>query len=308
MNEEEGLQAFYDALLDVIPALKETYEIVFVDDGSTDDSLAILKSFAKKNDKVRVFSFRRNLGKSEALTFGFHKAKGDYIITLDADLQDKPSEIHKLLEKAKDGVEVVCGWRQNQKRHLSMIVISKIFNGILDRLFELRIHDYNCGLKVYSRDAAKSLRLYGGLHRFIPLLAYEQGFTVDEVPVSHGERKFGKSKYGFSKLWKDLPDMFTMLFLVKYSNRPLHFFGVTGGIFLLIGLVILIDLTIAHYFFNQTVGRRPILFIGIMFVISGFQIFFTGFLADLMINISHEPKMLDESNLHFPVKYSSEKK
>lgn len=308
LNEEESLEHFYKALKEVLPSLDKEYEVVFIDDGSADGSLEILKALVERDRHVRVFSFRRNLGKSEALTFGFAKAKGDYIVTLDADLQDQPSEIRKLLEKAREGVELVCGWRKDRKDKSRMVVISRLFNRIMESFFDLRIHDYNCGLKLYTREAAKSLQLYGGLHRFIPLLVYQQGFTVDEVAVHHEPRKYGQSKYGFSKLWKDLPDMFTMLFLAKYSKRPLHFFGIVGVIFSAIGITILSYLTFIHYAFGESVGRRPILFVSILFILSGFQIFFTGFLADLMINISHTPRLLDEASTHFPVKYTSDKK
>lgn len=307
-NEEEGLHPFYKELKKALVELKEEYEMLFIDDGSTDKSLEKLKSMAKEDKTLKVFSFRRNLGKAEALTFGFAKAKGEYVVTLDADLQDKPTEINKLLKKCKQGTEVVCGWRKERKDQSQMVVISRIFNYILSRIFDVQIHDYNCGLKVYTRDAAKSLRLYGGLHRFIPLLAYEQGFTVDEVIVEHQSRKYGKSKYGFSKIWKDLPDMFTMIFLTKYSKRPLHFFGLIGVAFIVIGSIILIYITLLHYFYGVVISRRPILFLGMLLEITGLQIFFTGFLADLMINISHAPKMMDEENLHFPIKFSTEKK
>jgi glycosyltransferase involved in cell wall biosynthesis len=305
-NEEESLDHFYEELTKVIPSLTDEYEILFVDDGSTDSTLEILKSFAEKDKHVKIFSFRRNLGKAEALSFGFFKAKGDYIITLDADLQDKPSEIHKLITKATEGVEVVAGWRKDRKDKSKMKIISKIFNFIVGYLFDLHLHDYNCGLKLLTKDAAKSLRLYGGLHRFIPLLTYEQGFIVDEIAIQHEPRKYGKSKFGFSKLWKDLPDMFTMLFLVKYSKRPMHFFGFIGGLSLFIGVSILIYLTFLHYELGATVGRRPLLFMGVLFVISGFQIFFTGFLADLMINIAHSPRLVGEEGSRYPMKYSSE--
>src|SRR5438045_746039 len=176
-NEKESLSAFYDELKKFVSTGEDSYEVVFVDDGSTDNSLEILQSFARENKHIRIFSFRRNLGKAEALTFGFTKAKGDYIVTMDADLQDKPSEVHKLMAKAKEGVEVVCGWRKNRKDKSQMKVISKLFNFFAGWLFDLHLHDYNCGMKLYTRDAAKSLKLYGGLHRFIPLLAYEQGFS-----------------------------------------------------------------------------------------------------------------------------------
>ncbi len=306
LNEEESLGLFYKELQKVIVQLKEPYEIIFIDDGSTDNSLEILKKLAKENNKIKIFSFRRNLGKSEALTYGFIKAQGDFIITLDADLQDKPTEIPKLLEKARTGVEVVSGWRKYRKDKSKMKIISRLFNFLIAGLFHLRLHDLNCGLKVYSKEAAKNLRLYGGLHRFIPILACEQGFTVDEVIVEHAPRNYGKSKYGFSKLWKDLPDMFTIVFLVKYGKRPLHFFGIIGGILAFIGILILSYLTILR-FMGQSIGGRPLLFFGMLLVLAGFQIFFTGFLADLMINISHTKKLHDEDNLHYPIKYSNEK-
>jgi len=308
LNEEESLQAFYDELLRVLPTLDKNYEVLFIDDGSTDTSLTLLRAFSERNKNIRVFSFRRNMGKSEALTFGFAKAKGDYIVTLDADLQDKPSEIHKLFEKHKaDGTEVISGWRKSRRDKSKMKIISKFFNFFVGKAFGLRLHDYNCGLKFYTKDAAKSLRLYGGLHRFIPLLVYEQGFTVDEVAIEHAPREFGTSKYGFSKVWKDIPDMFTMLFLVKYSKKPLHFFGVVGGSLLLIGLLIFVYLSV-WWLLGHKIGTRPLFFTSILLILGGLQIFFTGFLADLQINISHNPKMLDEENLHFPIKYSSDKK
>ncbi len=306
LNEEESLEPFYQELHKIILELKVDYEIIFIDDGSTDNSLEILKKLFKVNDKIRIFSFRRNLGKSEALSLGFIKAKGDFIITLDADLQDKPSEIPKLLRIAKDGIDVVSGWRKNRKDKSRMLIISRLFNFLMGMLFNLHLHDYNCGIKLYTRDAAKSLRLYGGLHRFIPLLAYEQGFTVDEVIVEHASRKYGKSKYNFSKLWKDVPDMFTMLFLVKYGKRPLHFFGIVGGVLTLIGFIVLGYLAVLR-FSGETIGNRPLLFFGMLLLLAGFQIFFTGFLADLMINISHNPKFLNEENPHYPIKYASEK-
>jgi glycosyltransferase involved in cell wall biosynthesis len=305
-NEEEGLNAFFTELIKVLPSLDKEYEIVFVDDGSTDNSLEALKSFVKKNKNVRVYSFRKNLGKAEALTFGFMQTKGDYVVTLDADLQDKPSEIHKLLKKAKEGVDVVCGWRKERKDGSHMKFISKIFNSILKSLFDLDIHDYNCGLKVYKKEAAKNLRLYGGLHRFIPLLAYEQGFSIEEVVVNHEARKFGKSKYGFSKLWKDLPDLFSMFFLTKYGKRPLHFFGVIGGLLLLIGIGIFCYLSYI-WFQGESIGRRPLFFTSIMLILGGLQIFFTGFLADLIINISQSRQATNEPSIHFPLKYSSDK-
>jgi len=304
-NEEESLEAFYAELIKVIPELSETYEIIFVDDGSTDTSLLSLQTLVKKDKHVRVFSFRRNRGKAEALTYGFQKARGEYVVTLDADLQDKPSEIQKLLAKAKEGVDVVCGWRKHRRDASKMKAISKMFNKLMGKLFGLQIHDYNCGLKVYTQDAAKSLRLYGSLHRFIPIIAAEQGFLIDEVAVLHEPRLYGTSKYSFSKI-KDIPDLFTIFFLMKYSRRPMHFFGIIGGSLLLIGLLIFGYLSIV-WLMGTSIGRRPLLFISILLILGGLQTFFTGFLADLMINISHRTEDSAQISSHFSLKYSSDK-
>ena len=299
-NEKESLSPFYKELSLELKKLKMDYEIIFVDDGSTDESLKIIKKFAEKDKNIRIYSLRKNSGKAEALSLGFQKAKGDYIVTLDADLQDKPKEIAKLLNKAKTGGwDMVCGWRRERRDSAKKVISSKFFNFIVFAFWKLRLHDYNSGLKLYSKEAAKSLNLYGGMHRFTPLLAYDQGFSVTEVPVEHDIRRFGKSKYGFSKIWRDLPDIFTMLFLTRYSKRPLHFFGAIGGIFLLIGILISIYLTIVH-FQGYAIGRRPLLFLGMLLIIAGFQVLFTGFLADLIINISQKQKR------EFNLRYSTE--
>src|SRR3972149_8599909 len=246
-NEEESLDKFYPRLASVLPKLDKEYEIIFVDDGSQDKTLELLKELEKKDKNVRVFSFRRNHGKAEALTFGFQKTKGDFVVTLDADLQDRPEEIENLLQKAKEGFDLVSGWRKNRKDSIYMKFPSKVFNFLMSAFWGVHLHDYNCGLKLYSKTAAKSLDLYGGMHRFIPLLVSEKGFEVTEIPVVHEPRRFGKSKYGFSKVFKDIPDMFTILFLTKYAKRPLHFFGLTGGILSAIGSLILLYLTIIHF-------------------------------------------------------------
>lgn len=302
-NEEESLEAFYKELISIIPNLDKSYEIIFVDDGSKDRSLEILKSFSSKNKNVKIFSFRKNQGKSEALTYGFEKSSGDYVVTLDADLQDKPTEISKLLEKIKkEGFDLVSGWRKDRKDSFKHIISSKIFNFLARTLWGVKLHDYNCGLKIYKAECAKSLRLYGGLHRFIPLLANQQGFGVAEIAVAHQRRQFGKSKYGISKIWKDLPDLFTMFFLSKYGKRPMHFFGVIGFIFSLIGLIIILYLYLFIHTQGVSITERPLFFFGIIFILGGLQILFTGFLADLIINISHK------KNEEYFLKYSSEGK
>lgn len=307
-NEEESLEAFYERLKPEIQKLSKSHEIIFVDDGSRDNSLEILQKLSRKDSSIRIFSFRRNQGKAEALTLGFQKAKGDYVVTLDADLQDKPEEIKKLLAKLNEGYDMVSGWRKDRKDKTKMKVISKMFNFLMGFIWGVKLHDYNCGLKVYTKDAAKSLHLYGGMHRFIPLLASQQGFLVTEEAVVHEERKYGKSKYGFSKVFKDLPDMFTILFLTKYGRRPLHFFAAVGSILFLLGLVIFlyvwIDIQLIRH---MSIGRRPLFFVSLAMMLAGLQISFSGFLADLMINLTRTPQLTEEGIHHF-LRFSSDRK
>ncbi len=258
----------------------------------------LTKEFAKEKSLVHIYSFRKNQGKAEALTYGFQKTTGKNIVTLDADLQDQPHEIKKLLDKQREGLDVVCGWRKNRKDKSRMIVISKLFNTVVGKLFGLNLHDYNCGLKVYTHEAAKSLRLYGGMHRFIPLLLFQQGFSVDEIEVEHQPRKFGSSKYGFSKI-KDLPDIFTMLFLTRYSKRPLHFFGPVGGGLFGTGFVIFLYLS-TIWFMGASIGRRPLLIFSVLLMLVGVQVFFTGFLAELITSMNHKEQV------HFPLKYTTD--
>lgn len=288
-NEEENLKLLYSDVTETVKDLDKNYEILFIDDGSTDKSFDILKEFEKKNKNIRIFSFRKNQGKAEALTFGFQKAKGDYIITLDADLQDKPEEISRFLDKLKEGYDVVCGWRKERRDNFKKLLSSKIFNTTVKFFWGLRIHDYNCGFKAYTSEAAKSLSLYGGLHRFIPILTFQNGFRITEIPVDHEKRHYGKSKYSFSKIFKDLPDMFTILFLTRYSSRPLHFFSLVGGILFIFGVFILSYLSILR-FQGEMIGRRPLLFLGMLLVLSGLQTLLTGFIADLVANLSQKSK------------------
>lgn len=301
-NEEESLEKFYPRLKQELLKIDKNHEIIFIDDGSRDSSLEIIKRFASKDLSVRIYSLRRNMGKSEALTVGFRMATGDYIVTLDADLQDRPEEIPNLLIKAKEGFDLVSGWRKNRKDSIIMKLPSKFFNFLMSAFWGVHLHDYNCGLKLYKKEAVKNLNLYGGMHRFIPLLVSEKGFNVTEIPVVHEARKYGKSKYGFSKVIKDVPDMFTVLFLTKYAKRPLHFFGFAGGILLLIGFAILLYLSGIH-FMGESIGDRPLLIFGMLLVLAGFQILFTGFIADLIISITEKDRT--SKSLEEAIKYKS---
>lgn len=302
-NEEESLPIFIKELKKALKVINRKHEVIFVDDGSTDSSLNLLKKIAETNTDIKVFSFRKNMGKAEALSFGFGKAKGDIVVTLDADLQDRPVEISKLISKLEEGFDLVCGWRKERKDPFKKVLSSKLFNSLAKGFWGLNLHDYNCGLKVYTREAAQSLTLYGGMHRFIPLLVHQEGFKVTEVPVKHDKRLFGKSKYGFSKLWKDMPDIFTMIFLSRYGSRPFHFFAFLGILFFLFGIIILGYLSFVH-FQGEAIGRRPLLFLGMLLVIFGFQTIFTGFLADLILNSSVKNSRSD-SHI-FPIRYKKE--
>ena len=302
-NEEESINAFYKVLSVNLVKLDKNYEIVFVDDGSTDSTLELLKKLASKDKAIRIFSFRKNRGKAEALTVGFQMAKGDYIVTLDADLQDRPEEIKNLLAKAREGFDLVSGWKKNRKDSFTSVIFSKFFNFIMSSFWGVHLHDYNCGLKLYTKDAAKSLNLYGGMQRFIPLLVAEKGFEVTEVPVVHKKRLYGKSKYGSLKIITEMPDMFTMLFLSKYAKRPLHFFGFVGGIVSTIGFFIMIYLAIVH-FMGQPIGERPLLIFGMLLMLAGLQLLFTGLLADLILHISQKDNQ--GVNLNDGFKYKTE--
>lgn len=305
-NEEDGIQAFYDEVVNVVPSLSKEYEIVFVDDGSTDKTLSVLKSLEEKNKHVRVYSFKKNRGKADALALGFSVAKGNVIITMDADLQDKPSELHKFLAKQKESADVVVGWRKERKDKSKMVVISKFFNYLNRKLFGLKLHDIDCGFKLLTKEASNSLHIYSGLYRFIPLMLHQQGFIVDEVVVEHDKRRFGYSKYGFSKVFKNLPDLFTVIFLLKFAKRPLHFFGFIGGILLLIGVTIFIYLSFI-WLSGESIGNRPLLLFSILLMLGGLQTFFTGFIADLILNISHTTRAQSDYTQEFPLKYSSGK-
>lgn len=300
-NEQESISELFEKLTTVLKRLKYSYEILFVDDGSTDETLQLLKKLEEKYKEVKVYSFRKNIGKSYALRVGFKHAQGEYIMTLDADLQDDPDNIQQLLRKLHDNdADMVAGWRKNRKDHVLKRIPSQIFNSLIGNVFNLQLHDLNCGLKLYKNQVTKELNLYGGMHRFIPLLVSEMGYKVVEQEVVHHPRKYGVSKYKMTKIITDIPDLFTIYFLTKYTHRPLHFFGKVGSFVFILGLIILFYLSTLH-FLGQAIGRRPLLLFGMLFVITGIQIIFTGLIADMLVNTSSK----DQN--HIPLKYESSK-
>ena len=299
LNEEESLRELYERVLDGLEKIGKSYEIIFIDDGSKDKSLDIIKSLASKNKDIKVFSFRKNLGKSYAYMVGFNKASGKFVVTLDADLQDDPKSIKILYDKFVRGkYDLVAGWRKARRDNITKRLSSKLFNNIVSSIFGFKIHDLNCGLKIYRNEVAKDLRLYGGMHRFIPIFVNEMGYKVGETEIIHFPRKYGKSKYKATKIITDLPDLITVFFLTRYTRRPLHFFGKIGSVLVFIGFIILIYLSYIH-FLGESIGRRPLLFLGILLIILGIQIIFTGLLADLIVNTNTK----DDKN--FPLKYES---
>jgi glycosyltransferase involved in cell wall biosynthesis len=282
-------------------ALGDSYEVVFVDDGSTDGSLDRLKSMAQTDERVRVFSFRRNLGKSPALLCGIQKATGQYILTMDADLQDDPANLPRLFEQlTSQPADIVGGWRKDRQDNLLKIVSSWIFNRFMIRLlFGSSFKDMNSGLKLYKAEVARELPLYGGMHRFIPLIASEMGYRVAECPVRHNERKYGTSKFSPGKILTEMPDLLTVFFLIKYTTRPLHFFARIGSALIAVGVLCLTYLTIL-WTQSIPIGTRPLLTFGVLLVVIGGQTVFTGLLADLIVNTSRDKRQ------EFPLKYSSD--
>lgn len=301
LNEEESIGELIAQIVDTFTKLKAKYEIIFIDDGSTDSTLDLLKKHSRKNTAIRIFSFRRNLGKSTALTLAFQKVKGEYVITMDADLQDDLGNLPLMIAEQKEGdYDLVSGWRKNRKDSFLKRLNSKFFNNfIIPMLFQVNFKDMNSGLKLYRTELAREIKIYGGMHRFIPILAREMGFKVKEVVISHRERKYGVSKYKSTKIFTDLPDLMTMYFLVKYTRRPLHFFSKLGGLLLGAGTIILFYLIVVKLM-GQSIGTRPLLTFGVLFEIAGIQTIFTGLLADLMVNFNRKNNEED-----LPIRYKS---
>jgi len=300
-NEVQSLQELLESVELVMSSFDESYEVVFIDDGSTDGTLEKLKSLSHTHDRVRVFSFRRNFGKSPALLCGFQKAAGQYILTMDADLQDDPANLRKMYEQLiAEGADIVSGWRKDRRDNLLKIAFSRIFNRFMVRvLFGSSFKDMNSGLKLYTAEAARELRLYGGMHRFIPLIATEMGFRVVECPVRHNERKYGASKYSPVKVLTEMPDLLTVFFLIKYTSRPLHFFARVGSALVALGLVCLVYLTIL-WAQSIPIGTRPLLMFGVLLVVIGGQTVFAGLLADLIVSVTQDRKQ------EFPLRYASD--
>jgi len=300
-NECESLVILNEQIVKSI-ADQYTYEIIYINDGSTDDSINILKDIQKRNDNIKIIHFYKNKGKSEALNIGFKKAEGNITITLDADLQDDPKEIHNFIQQINNGFDMVSGWKKDRKDPINKTFPSKVFNLVLRFLSGIKIHDFNCGIKAYKSYVIKTINIYGGLHRFIPILVKSNGFSVSEIIVNHREREFGVSKYGKSRIFDGIYDLITVLFLKKYLNKPLHLFGKWGILFSVFGLCINSFLTwqwITFNFFQQGMPysiNRPLLFFGILLLVVGIQFISIGLIGELIVFLNKRNNYRPDNN------------
>jgi glycosyltransferase involved in cell wall biosynthesis len=279
-NEEQSLEKLYQLIEKHIPE-EHTFEIIFVDDGSTDGSLGVLKQLHEQDPRVKVIRFRRNFGKAAALMAGFDHAEGETVFTMDADLQDDPEEIPRFLAKLDEGYDLVSGWKYPRLDPITKTAPSKLANFAIRAGSGIKLHDFNCGYKAMRKEVAKEIKLYGELHRYVPVLAHWRGFNVTEIKVRHHPREFGSSKYGFRRLSRGLFDFITVIFLVQYTRRPLHFFGWMGLIALLVGLIIDGYLSVLR-FMGETIGNRPLLTLGTLLITVGAQFFSLGLLAEMI--------------------------
>lgn len=288
-NEEENIKELYVKLTNVLPSITEKYEIVVVDDGSTDNSFNILKGINREDKKVKVIKFRRNFGQSAAISAGFNYAKGDVIITMDGDLQNDPADIPLLLEKIKEGYDVVSGWRVDRKDpFFTKKLPSKFSNWLASTLTGVKLHDFGCTLKAFRREVVENINLYGEMHRYIPTLASWMGVSIAEVKVKHHPRQHGKSKYGITRLIRGMLDLITVKFLLSYSTRPLQLFGIPGILSFFAGFVIGAYLTIEKLFFGMSLADRPLLLLAVLLIFLGAQFITMGLLGEVITRTYYE--------------------
>ncbi len=289
-NEQDNLPLLFESIYRTMNSLGRSWEAVLVDDGSEDKSFSILKEFAAKDpEHIRVVSFRRNYGQTAAIAAGLDYSQGDIIVLLDADMQNDPSDIPMLLAKLDEGYDLVSGWRKSRKDNaFTRNFPSMIANWIISKVTGVYLHDYGCTLKAYRRDVLEGFRLYGEMHRFIPVYASSVGAKIAEVVVSHHPRKFGKTKYGLERTAKVILDLFTVKFLVSFSSKPIYLFGGTGGLLMIISAIIMGYLMIRRLFFLVSVTGSPLFQTSMMFFILGFQAMLMGLIAELLVRTYHE--------------------
>jgi glycosyltransferase involved in cell wall biosynthesis len=284
-NEQESLTELVSNINTHVKNLNMQYEIIFVDDGSNDGSLQLLKSLRTSFPQIKILSFRKNYGKSAALAEGFKIAAGKIVVTMDADLQDEPAEIPRLINQINTGYDMVSGWKKRRHDPWRKTIPSKFFNFTTSLLSGIKIHDFNCGLKAYRQEVIKELPVYGELHRYLPVLAHRKGYSVGEIVVQHHPRKYGSTKYGLRRFFEGFFDLLTVLFLTRYRQKPLHFFGLFGLICLFFGLLLSAYLTIL-WFQGHPIGNRPLFFLGILLIIVGI-----GLIGEMITNVKDEERI-----------------
>ena len=284
-NEAEALPELIERTDVTLRTCAETYEILIIDDGSIDQTAAVLHSLSAQYLSLYAIRFRRNYGKAAALSEGFSRARGELLITMDGDLQDAPEEIPRFLETLADGTDVVCGWKHVRQDDWTRVAGSRLFNAGTRYMTGLSLHDMNCGLKGYKRQVVQELKLYGEMHRFVPVIASQRGFTITELRVKHYPRRHGKSRYGWSRALSGIFDLITLLMLGRYTHKPLHFFGLIGLGSGLLGSGIVAYLGV-RWLFGSWIANRPLFLVGIFLLLSGLQFMFFGLMAELFIFLS----------------------
>jgi glycosyltransferase involved in cell wall biosynthesis len=289
-NEEGNLPELHHRLTSVLTSLGLPYEFIFIDDGSNDGTWSIVRDLRSNDSHVVALRHRRNFGKAQALANGFAIAKGEAIITMDGDLQDDPDELPRFIDELNDGNDLVSGWKQRRQDPLGKTAPSRVFNWAVRRASGVQLHDFNCGFKGYRNEVTKTIRLYGELHRFTPVLANAEGFRIHELPVKHHPRTWGKSKYGWSRLVKGFLDLLTVSFITNYRQRPMHLFGLPGLFSLMLGVIVGLYLTFERIFQHAVIGTRPLLSLAILLVVIGAQFFGLGLLGEFLAHGSNAPK------------------
>jgi glycosyltransferase involved in cell wall biosynthesis len=288
-NEEQNLPLLYTAVVNALKSITDPWELVLVDDGSRDNSLAVLEDLAEKDPlHVRVVQLRRNFGQTAAIAAGIDHAEGDIIVLMDADLQNDPIDIPMMLEKLESGYDVVSGWRKKRQDDLTRTLPSRIANGLISRVTGVQLHDYGCTLKAYRREVITGFRLYGEMHRFIPAYANSVGARIIEVPVNHHPRRFGKAKYGLERTMKVILDLFTVKFLISYSSKPIYLFGGAGIGLIVVSFVTLLYLAVRRLGWGISVFSSPLFPVATMIAIMGFQSILMGLIAELLARTYHE--------------------
>jgi glycosyltransferase involved in cell wall biosynthesis len=280
-NERDSLAKLLSGIKKVVTPLNMTVEVIVVDDGSTDGTAEELRKLKQKYSFLKAIIFRKNFGKSAALSEGFKNAKGIISITMDADLQDDPAEIPNLIKKLNEGYDLVSGWKKKRFDPLTKRISSRFFNFVTSKFTGIQIHDFNCGLKAYRSEVIKTINVYGEMHRFLPVFAHWQGFKVGEIIVQHHRREHGKSKFGIRRFFNGFMDLITVLFLTRYKTSPLHIFGMMGMLSFLLGFIIEAVLTFQKIFMNINIRNRPLFFLGILLIIVGVQFIVLGLLGEL---------------------------